>query len=148
MRRKEFGGFRFNPIIAIGAIGLVAIVIVLLMVGQSPEEAARQFMVALSKGDTAKLTEMSHLPEPEAPLKQQWKDTFEKYAKNYVFAWQMEGSEKMSDSQATVKILIVEFRGPELHENDVTNLPMVKRGGEWKVDIRSLTRTFFPGLPR
>ena len=145
-RRRAF--IRFNPIAVFGVLGLLAIGLVMLMLGQSPEEAGKEFMTALAKGDVAKLTEMSYLPEPEKPIEQQWKETFEKHAKNYVFAWKMEGSEKMSNEEAVVKVLIVEFRGPELHENDVANLPLVKKDGKWKVDLRSLTRTFFPGLPR
>ena len=139
---------RFNPIIAVGLLGLIAIGVVMLMIGKSPDEAAREFMTALSKGDVAKLTQMSYLPDPERPIDEQWRETFEQKAKNYVFAWQLQGSEKMSDAEAVVKVMIVEYRGPELHENDVANLPLTKRDGDWKVDIRSLSRTFFPGLPR
>ena len=139
MRHVHRGFVRFNPIVAFGVLGLLAIGLILLMLRQSPEEAAREFMNALAKGDVAKLTEMSYLPDPAKPVEEQWKDTFEKHAKNYVFAWKMEGS---------VKILIVEIRVPDLHENDVANLPLIKRDGEWKIDLRSLTRTFFPGLPR
>lgn len=139
---------RFNPIIAIGLLGLIAIGVVMLMTGKSPDEAAREFMTALSKGDVAKLTHMSYLPDPERPIDEQWRETVEQKAKNYVFAWQLQGSEKISDDEAVVKVMIVEYRGPELHENDVANLPLTKRDGDWKVDIRSLSRTFFPGLPR
>ena len=146
--KRQTGMVRFNPIVAIGVLGLIAIGVVMLMVGQSPEAAARDFMTALSKGDVSRLTEMSYLPDPEEPLGQQWRDTVEQRAKNYVFAWQLQGSEKMSDEEAVVKVMIVEYRGPDLHENDVANLPLTKRDGEWKVDLRSLSRTFFPGLPR
>jgi hypothetical protein len=146
--KLQRGMIRLNPILVLGALGLAAIVVVMLMIGQSPEEAARDFMTALAKGDTKKLTQMSYLPDPEQPLEQQWKDTIESKARNYVFAWRLEGSEKMSDDQAVVRVLIVEYRGPDLHENDVANLPLTKRDGEWKVDLRSLSRTFFPGLPR
>lgn len=148
MRRRNLGIVRFNPIIVVGVLGLIAIGVVMLMLGKSPEDAAREFMSALSKGDVATLSKMSYLPEPELPIDQQWRETFENRAKNYVFAWRLEGSEKMSSDEAVVKVLIVEFRGPELHEKDVANLPLTKRDGEWKVDLRSLTRTFFPGLPR
>lgn len=148
MKNRERGAFRVNPIAVVGGLGLIAIIVVMLMIGKSPEEAAREFMTALSKGDVATLTSMSHLPDPEAPIEEQWRDTFENKAKNYVFAWQLQGSEKMSDDEAVVKVLIVEYRGPELHENDITNLPLTKRDGQWKVNLRSLSRLFFPGLPR
>jgi hypothetical protein len=148
MRILSRGAFRINPIVFVGALGLLAILVVMTLIGKSPEQAASEFMTALAKGDVATLTSMSYLPDPERPLDEQWRETFEAKAKNYVFAWQLQTSEKMSDEEAVVKVMIIEYRGPELHENDVTNLPLTKRDGDWKVDLRSLSRTFFPGLPR
>jgi hypothetical protein len=148
MKNRERGAIKVNPIAAVGGLGLIAIIVVMLMIGKSPEQAAREFMTALSKGDVATLTSMSYLPDPEAPLEEQWRHTFDNIAKNYVFAWQIQGSEKMSEEEAVVRILIIEYRGPELHENDIANLPLTKRDGEWKVNLRSLSRLFFPGLPR
>ncbi|MEO7454121.1 MAG: hypothetical protein ABIV13_05095 [Fimbriimonadales bacterium] len=148
MRSLQRGAFRMNPIVMVGMLGLITIGVVILMIGKSPEEAAREFMAALSKGDVTTLTRLSYMPDPEQPVEQQWRETFDEKAKNYVFAWQLQGSEKVSENDAVVKVMIVEYRGPELHENDITNLPLTKRDGEWKVDLRSLSRSFFPGLPR
>lgn len=147
MRKRNRAAIRVNPIIVIGVIGLIAIPIIMLMIGQSPEAAARDFMNALTKHDVQRLTQMSYLPDADPPLEQQWKLAFER-APNYVFGWQMEGSDKLGPDQAVVKILVIELRGPQLHENPTVNMPMVRRDGEWKVDLRSLTREFFPALPR
>jgi hypothetical protein len=148
MNRRAKGVLKINPIILIGALGLILIPIIMFMLGQSPQSAANDFMAALAKGNVDKLTEMSYLPDPERPLKEQWKETFDLYAKDYVYGWEMGSTQKMGSDRAVVKVTIVEFRGPEMHENDTVNLPLVKKDGEWKVDIRDLTRTFFPGLPR
>lgn len=148
MNNYSRGALRFNPIIAIGLLGLIAIPIIMLLLGKSPEAAAREFMVALTKGDVATLTRMTYLPDPVAPISEQWEEAFSSKARNYVYGWKFESSQKLNDDEAVVKVLIVEFRGPELHEKDVTNLPLVRKDGEWKVDVRSLTRGFFPGLPR
>ena len=148
MRRLQNGAIRINPIIFIGVLGLVAIPIIMLMLGQSPQSAANEFMQALAKGDVDKLTEMSYLPDPSRPLRDQWKDTFDLYAKDYIFGYEMGTSEKMGPNDAVIKVTIVEFRGPEMHENDTANLPLKRVDGKWKVALRDLSRTFFPGLPR
>ena len=148
MTKRQLGAFRINPIILLGALGLIAIPVIMVMLGQSPQSAANEFMQALAAGDVETLTELSHLPDPSRPVSDQWKDTFDLYAKNYVFGYEMGSTEKMGPNDAVVKVTVVEFRGPEMHENDTANLPLKKVDGKWKVDLRDLTRTFFPGLPR
>jgi len=148
MKRRSSGALRFNPIIVIGVIGIVVIPIVLFLLGQSPEAAAKEFMTALGTGDVDKLTEMTYLPDPESDIKEQWKTTFETSAHNYVFGWQFGTTQKDDPDRAVVRVIITEFRGPETHENDQSNIPMIRKDGKWLVDIRSLSRTFFPGLPR
>lgn len=148
MGNRSAGALRFNPIIAIGLVGVITIPIILFMLGQSPEAAAKEFMTALAAGDVNKLTEMTYLPEPEEDINTQWQRTFETTAPNYVFGWELGTTEKDGADRAVVKVTIVEFRGPELHENDIANLPLVRREDKWMVDMRSLSRTFFPGLPR
>ncbi len=148
MKKRSAGGFRFNPIIAIGLLGVIVIPVVLFLLGQSPENAAKEFMTALGTGDVDKLTEMTYLPDPESDIKSQWRHTFENSARNYVFGWKFGTTEKDGTDRAVVRVTITEFRGPEHHENDQANLPLVRIDGKWMVDMRSLSRTFFPGLPR
>jgi len=148
MKQRSAGGLRFNPIITLGLLGVIAIPIILFLLGQSPEAAAKEFMAALAKGDVDKLTEMTYLPEPESDIKSQWKHTFETSARNYVFGWQFGSTEKDGSDRAVVRVTITEFRGPETHGNDEANLPLIRKDGKWMVDMRSLSRSFFPGLPR
>jgi hypothetical protein len=148
MKQLSTGSFRFNPIIALGLLGIIVIPIVLFMLGKSPEAAAKEFMAALAAGDVDTLTEMTYLPDPESDIKEQWQETFETTAKNYVFGWQFGTTEKDRDDRAVVRVIVTEFRGPETHENDQANIPLIRKDDKWMVDMRSLSRTFFPGLPR
>src|SRR5687768_8956115 len=106
MKKRSAGGFRFNPIIAIGLLGVIVIPIVLFLLGQSPENAAKEFMTALGAGDVDKLTDMTYLPDPESDIKSQWRHTFENSARNYVFGWQFGTTEKDGSDRAVVRVII------------------------------------------
>lgn len=145
---RSAGRIRINFIVLFGVLGLAAIGIILLLSERSPESAAETFMVALAKHDVKTLAEMSYLEGASAPLENLWRDCVENKAKNYVFMWNWEGFRREGADEAVGRITITEFKGPVSDDNETVELPLVKRDGKWKVDLASLSRKFFPCLPR
>lgn len=145
---RNSGRVRINIIVAVGLVGLIAIVLLFFLSERSPEAAAQEFMIALAEKDVDTLTEMSYMENPAAPLREQWDNAVNNRAKNYVFMWSWAGFRRDSADRAVGRIDIIEFQGPDPKERETVELPLILVGGKWKVDLRSLTRNFFPALPR
>jgi hypothetical protein len=138
---------RINVIVIAGILGILAIAFLFLSESRSPEAAAQEFMEALAKKDVDRLVELSFLEDAEPPLRDQWEFCVNRAAKNFVFMWQFLGSESVSDDTQVLKVVVMEFRGPQGQEGDVVNLPLRKIDGVWKVELAGLDRNFFPYLP-
>lgn len=147
-RRKETGRLRFDLVAIFLVVSVFVVIAVLSLAAQSPEAAADEFMRALAKHDVDTLTEMSYLPDADPPLKEQWQ-TCVKRAKHYVFLWEYYGIKRISDDEASIRLAIMEFRGAQGGaEGEEVELPLIRHEGRWKVDLTSLSRRFFPALPR
>ncbi|MBA3725209.1 MAG: hypothetical protein H0W86_01850 [Armatimonadetes bacterium] len=147
-RTLQRGSARMNLIVVLGIAGLAAILLLLTLTQQSPQEATNEFMEALATKNVNRLAEMSYLESPRTPLKEQWDVAVNERAKNFVFIWHFESSRQPSPEEAVVRLTLVEFRGPEPKDSEPYEIPLLKRDGQWKVDLASLTRKFFPALPR
>lgn len=144
---RDRAGIKLNLIVVFGVLGLAAIAILLVLSQNSPDVAGEQFMKALAKKDVNKLVELSYMENPSAPLKDQWADTVNNKARTYVFLWVWESSRRQGD-EAVLLVHLIEFKGPVQSDSETFELPLVRKEGKWKVDLRSLSRKFFPALPR
>lgn len=147
MNNKHKGAVRINVIIVAGVLGLVAIFFLLFSGSQSPEAAANQFMESLATKDVDRLVELSYLEGADPPLRDQWDLCVNRGAKHFVFMWQFLGSERVSEDDFVMKVVLMVFRGPMGAEGDVVSLPLRRIDGKWKVVLNGLDRTFFPYLP-
>lgn len=145
---KQAGGVRLNIVAILGLVGLGAIGVLLALGGVSPEAAAEEFMQALAKKDVNRLVELTYLESPREPLKDQWDDCVNRKAKNFVFMWSWIRSRRSDDDKIVMQVTLTEFTGPVGSEKDPISLALVQKDGRWKVDLASITRSFFPGLPR
>ena len=110
-------------------------------------ETARNFMMALSKGDAQTLTDLSYVSEtPKEELLKRWKFATE-VSKHYLFIWRITGVTH-TDSQTAAATMQV-TRNPD-GEGYVEKfeLPLTKTDGSWKVDVRGINRSLYPALPR
>jgi hypothetical protein len=147
MSKLQKGGSSINIIIVAGVLGLLAVVFLLFSSTQTAAGAAQEFMEALATKDVDRLTELSYLENPDPPLRDQWDFCVNRGAKNFVFLWQFMGTERVSDDEQVVKIVLLVFRDFQGREGDVINVPLRRIDGEWKVVLGGLDRTFFPYLP-
>ena len=111
-------------------------------------ETANDFMVALAKGDIDTLTELSSFQgATKEQLKEKWRFTIEEVAPHYMFAWKILSVARSDENTAAARMMV--RRNADRGGFDETfQLPLVKENGEWKVDVRSISRAMYPGLPQ
>jgi hypothetical protein len=110
----------------------------------TPERAAREFMNALATNDAPKLAANSYMDTatPDEVLAK-WEATC-KATKYYRFQWAIKAETTTSDTTGAVTIGMFPQGGQDLD----FRIPVVKQKGTWYVDVRSISREFFPFLPR
>ena len=146
MRMKRSGR---TSIVVIAAVAIVAAVVLLfLMAGDSPSAAANRFLVALAKGDTKAIAENSYMEGLQTPeIEKAWQDTYD-VSKYWVFAYHIQETEEQDPNNATVRLAWVKGADSQAAYEEKYELPMVKRDGKWKVDVRGISREMYPSLPR
>lgn len=146
MRMKRSG--RTSIVIVVVVALIAAIVILFLMAGESPSGVAGRFLIALAKGDSKTLAELSHmdgLSQPE--IEQKWKDTKE-VTKYWAFNYSIRDTKELDPTTATVALgWYKDATSPNTYEEKY-ELPMIKKDGKWKIDVRGISREMYPALPR
>lgn len=146
MRMKRSGRV---SLVLLAAVAIVAAVVVLfLMAGDSPSGVAGRFLTALAKGDTKTLTELSYMEglSPEE-IESRWKLTHES-SKYWVFAYAVKDSKEQDANNATVNLIWTKDLAGQVPEEGEAELPMVRKDGKWKVDVRAISRSMYPFLPQ
>jgi hypothetical protein len=146
MRMKRSG--RTNIVVVV-TIALVAAVLALfLLAGNSPSTIATKFLIALSKGDAKTLAENSYM-EGVSPseAEKRWAKTYET-SKYWVFAYQILDTKEQDANNATVRLDWIKSANSGSSYSEKYELPMVRKDGQWKVDVRGISREMYPALPR
>jgi hypothetical protein len=111
-------------------------------------KTANDFMVALAKGDVDTLTELSSFQgASKEELKEKWRFTVKEVAPHYMFAWKILSIARSDENTAAAR-LMVRRNADQGGFDENFQLPLVKENGEWKVDVRSISRAMYPGLPQ
>ena len=106
-------------------------------------------MTALSKGDVDTLTKMSLLGDKTEPeMHKEWEFAVNTAGKHYRFFWRITSELVSDENSGSVRMQISRnIDSPSMYE-EAFQLPMQKVNGEWKVDVRGISREMFPALPR
>jgi hypothetical protein len=146
MRMKRSGR---ASIVVIITVALVAAVLGLfLFAGESPSGVAGKFLTALAKGDSKTLAELSYMEGlTTEQVEQRWKETHE-VSKHWVFSYQIKDTKEQNATNTTVVLDWIKNAVNPSAYAEKFELPMVKRDGKWKVDVRGLSREMYPSLPR
>ncbi len=106
-------------------------------------------MTALSKGDVDTLTKMSLLGDKTEPeMHKEWEFAVNTAGKHYRFFWRITSELVSDENSGSVRMQISRnIDSPSTYE-EAFQLPMQKVNGEWKVDVRGISREMFPALPR
>lgn len=146
MRMKRSG--RTSIVIIITVALVAAVVGLFLLAGESPTGVAGQFLTALGKGDTKTLAKLSYMDGlSEAEIEKRWQETHE-LSKYWAFAFKVRDANEQDPDNATVRLDWVKNAASGSAYEEKYELPMVKKDGKWKIDVRGISREMYPALPR
>lgn len=127
-------------------VGLLAMT---LSTGESPMFVGSSFMAALADGDSQALAELSYGDGvTEEELVEMWEYTTHVAGLYFTFSYEITGETKPQDDTAIVTMEYVKNAGMSGSYPEKFQLPLKKVDGEWRVDVFSLSRDMYPGLPR
>lgn len=135
--------------LVIAGIASILVVVGLFLFAQdSAGDTAHRFMTALAKGDVETLTELSYYPEgSKEELKEKWDFAVNKAGKHFLFFGRIVNVSQSAPDTAAATMQITKNPQAGGYEEKF-QLPLVKEGGDWKVDVRTISRTMYPALPR
>jgi hypothetical protein len=131
-----------------GIVSAILIVALFFLAKESPSTAAARFLDALARTDAKTLAQNSFIEgKSEADLEKAWEKTL--YVTRYFkFGWRIAGQQEQSDNRAAVIVFVIpDLEKPDAYEQK-QELPMVRQDGHWRVDLRRLSRAFYPALPK
>lgn len=144
---------RAHWLIVLGLVGLAVVLALFLFSGESPTTVANQFMIALANGDADELTRLTYYKGDKERLREKWKYATTVVAPHYRFAWATRSYVQNGPDQVTVKMEVARDSGDPKRPNPASypenfEMRLFKEGGRWKVDVGSMARNVYPGLPR
>lgn len=140
---------RISPLTVFGASAVVLLGVGFFFAQESVGTVGSKFMDALARGDVTRLTEMSYMADlPREEIRKKWDFTVNKAAPYYRFTWNIAGANETKDGTGNVRLKVQRNieSGGAYDEN--FQLPLIKTNDGWKVDVRSISRDMYPGLPR
>jgi hypothetical protein len=146
---KKAGKVSLLTLIVVVALLIGGAVVLLLIVPDSPESAATQFFSALATQDVDKLVNLSDMgDEPADKVRKQWDFAVHDAGKYYQFVFNVTGSTQSGPNDGSVKVEM--YRNPDKPGaySETFDIPMVKKGEHWRVDVRAVNRTIYPALPQ
>lgn len=142
---------RRGRISLLGIFGIlcVALFIALFAFGkESLTSVGSRFMSALGKGDVDTLTSMTYLGNstPEE-VRKQWDFAVNHAGKYYNFHYRITSAAASDDKTAAVNMQLMKNSDQPGSYEEAFEIPLVKVGDEWKVDVRGMSTEIYPGLP-
>ena len=132
-----------------GVIAAVVLVGGFFLAKESVGTVGTRFMDALARGDVETLTKMSYIGDrPEAEIRKDWDFAVNNAGRHYRFAWKFLGSEQTGPEAGNVRLDIQRNLDKGGSYDEKFQLPLIKVGDVWKIDVRSVSRDMFPALPR
>jgi hypothetical protein len=139
---------RVHWVTVAGSVGFAVILALFLIPTNSPNVAANRFMSALAEGNVDKLMSLSYYKGDEARMRAQWEFAVKECAPYYRFKWRNVGLKEADDKIAGVRMMVQRNLGSGSDYEERYDIPLLKVDGEWLVDVRSISRAMYPGIPR
>lgn len=139
---------RASLLVIIGAAALLICVVLVFLTGrESLVSIGGRFMTALVNGDANTLTQMTYIGN-ESPdsVKKQWDEAVD-VSRYYNFTYRILGADQADPRTGSVRLAVVrDAASPGGYEQNY-QLPLIKVGDDWKVDVRGISREMYPDLP-
>lgn len=124
------------------AIGITGLVI---FSSASPKQIANDFMIALATGDVDNLLKIGYLGnDTETEAREKWEFATKVAGPYFRFKWRVGNMGQPDPESATVEIFMDTGTGSE----EKYELSLLRRDGQWRVDVGEINRNMYPGLPR
>lgn len=132
----------------LGILSIFVIAFLAFFSRDSAASTAADFMVALSKGDAKRLTELSYFPgvSPEE-VQKKWDFTVDA-GKYYRFTWRITNVSQSDETSGAATMQVTRNAASGSSYEEKHQLPLVKTDDGWKVDVPSINRLLYPALPR
>ena len=128
---------------------LLGMAVFALSTGESPTSAASRFMGALATRDVDTLAEMSYAPGyTKEEMTKKWKYTEDVVAPYFPFTYEIKGESEPAKDAAIVWMAYTNDAGKSGSYEKRLELQLHKTPDGWKVDVFSMPRDLYPGLPR
>lgn len=135
-------------VVAVLVMGLF-IVGIFFMGRESMSSTCGKFLAALAAGDVDTLTKYSYLGEtPPEKMKESWTFTVKEAAPHYRFMYRIDNSREQGADSGAVSVRWWKNALTGSSYDEAFDIPMIKKDGQWKVDVRGMSREMYPGLPR
>lgn len=140
---------RVHWMIVTAIVCALAVGVVLVTGKQGPEVNCQAWLVALAKHDAKTLSSLSYMEaQDEKTTEEEWNRTFRDAAPFFCFTWRFRGVTQATPTRASVDLEWVKAADTPGSYPENYGIPLEKVDGIWKVDVRSIDRSMFPGLPR
>lgn len=135
-------------LIVVGCLGVAFLIFLMFSAKSGPSGTAVDFMDALGTRDVDRLVRLTYAPNqsPEQ-IRKNWDFSMEA-GKSYRFTFKLGTVTETGPDTASAKVLVSHFTNSPSPTDDTYDLGMVKEKGAWKVEVTSLNRDLYPGLPR
>lgn len=131
-----------------GVFGLIVVVALGFIGTPGPINTGREFMLALAKGDSKRLTELTYLgSQSKEQMLKKWDFATKVAAPYYRFTYRILDATQASDKVGSVRVFVTRHAEQPGSFEEHYDLPMLKEGGQWKVDVADIHRDMYPGLP-
>ncbi len=105
-------------------------------------------MSALAKQDVDELADCSFVgTKSKEEVKEAWKRTFS-YSKHFAFEWSSVAASQPDPNNGMVRLQVKGNANLPSSYEERFDLALRKVDGNWKVDVRAISREMYPFLPR
>lgn len=140
---------RISIVGLLGLLGIIVFIAVLVSGRESLSSVGARFMGALAKGDVDELTKLSYLgTESQEDVRKQWEFACHTAGRYYNFTYQITSSLQADPTSGSVRMQVTKNATDPGSYAEGFQLPLVKVGDEWKVDVKGISREMYPALPR
>lgn len=136
---------RASILVIVAALCALGITGLLLFSSPSPKQVANEFMIALAKGDVDGLLRLGYLGnDTEKEAREKWEFATKVAGPYFRFKWTIGGMSQPDPESASVEIMLDTGTGSA----EKFEMALLRIDGQWRVDVREINRSMYPGLPR
>jgi hypothetical protein len=81
-------------------------------------------------------------------MRKKWDFAVNRAGKYYLFTYKITSARQIDENNAQVTMQFTKDAGDPSSYDAKYEIPLVKVGNEWKVDVKAISRELYPAIPR